>query len=116
MYVVRKPHPRPGYYSTHLEASLESRKEQGLSSEKICSLQVLSNYCVEHYPKHDFDVRSVSCCGEVGVDDLAFVQVAIHKLALNEATCSINIAIWTCRGERQGGLRIVWDDTSEDDR
>ena len=64
-------------------------------SEEICRLQVLSNDGVQDYPEDHLDVGGVCCRGEVGINDLALVQVTLHELSLDEPAGRIHVTIRT---------------------
>ena len=75
-------------------------------SQQVGCLQVLSNDSVQDDAKHNLDVGGVCCRGEVGIDDLLLVEVALHELTLNEPTGSLHITIWTCTTQGERGEKV----------
>ena len=63
--------------------------------QEIGGLQVLPDDGIQHHTKHDLDVGRVGGRGEVGVDDLALVEVAFHELILDEPAGRVHVSVWT---------------------
>ena len=73
-------------------------------SQEISSLQIFSYDCIKNHTKYHLDGGGICCHGEVWVNDLLLVEVAVHKFILDESTGRLNIAIGTwCGVEQEGG-------------
>lgn len=69
-----------------------------MNLQQVGGLQVLSDDGIQDHLEDHLDVGGVRCRGEVRVDDLALVQVALHELGLDEAGGSVNIPVGTWEG------------------
>ena len=66
------------------------------SLKQIGRLKVLSNDGIQDDLEYHSDIRGVGCRGEMRVDDLVLVQIALTKHVLNELTRGLHIVVRTC--------------------